>query len=351
MSSKIAVIGAGISGMLAACKNAEKGALVTVYEKQDFPPVNPSTIAGGMMAPFSEIETLPLSFVNIGVKGIGMWREMLGHDSDVFFTEEGSLFLAHSEDEPHLHRFSQHLHSVSTQWEWVDSNRICDLEPQLGGRFDKGLYIPQEAHILPLQALEALYRRLVSFGGAVVKRDVDPDDLVQEYDWIIDCRGYAPHVDQDLRGIKGELILVKNLEFSLKRPVRLMHPRYPLYIVPRPDHVFAIGATAIENVNDDNGCVSLRSAMELLSAAYSLHPSFGEAQILALLSGIRAAYMDNLPRIILDKSKKYIRGNGLFRHGYLLSPVMAGCIAHYIETGEKNEDFSLFSGMYNHYSS
>lgn len=81
---------------------------------------------------------------------------------------------------------------------------------------------------------------------------------------------------------------------------------------------------------------------------YSLHPSFGEAKVLDMSSGIRAAYNDNLPRIIIDGDKRYIRSNGLFRHGYLLSPIMARCIAHYIETGEENEDFLLFSGRYNH---
>ena len=34
MSKKIAVIGAGISGLLAACMNAEKGYQVTIFYKQ-----------------------------------------------------------------------------------------------------------------------------------------------------------------------------------------------------------------------------------------------------------------------------------------------------------------------------
>jgi glycine oxidase len=182
----------------------------------------------------------------------------------------------------------------------------------------------------------------------MIKQEAQPEELMLDYDWVIDCRGYAPQFDQDLRGIKGEILLIRNLEFFLKRPVRLMHPRYPLYIVPRPDHVFAVGATAIENADEDDGLVMLRSAMELMSACYSLHPSFGESKVLEMSSGIRAAYQDNLPRIIIDGEKRYIRNNGLFRHGYLLSPIIARCISHYIETGEENDDFSLFSGRYNH---
>ena len=62
-------------------------------------------------------------------------------------------------------------------------------------------------------------------------------------------------------------------EVSLRRPVRLMHPRYPLYIAPKPDHVFVIGATEIES--EDTSPASVRSTLELLSAAYSLHSGFG----------------------------------------------------------------------------
>lgn len=348
MSKKIAVIGAGISGLLAACLSAEDGCQVKIYEKQDFPPVNPSTIAGGMMAPYSEIETLPLNFVQTGVKGIELWKKILRTEDGFTLNENGSLFVSHPSDEVYLNRFAAHLKSANGKWRWVNDKEIEELEPNLARRFHKGLYIPEEAHIVPLRALEMLFERFIFYGGELKKQEVEPEDLSQEYDWVIDCRGYAPQADQNLRGIKGEIILLQNEEFSLQRPVRLMHPRYPLYIVPRPNHIFAVGATAIENAEEDDGLVTLRSAMELMSACYSLHPSFGEAKVLDMSSGIRAAYQDNLPRIVIDEEKRYIRGNGLFRHGYLLSPIMARCIVHYIESGIENEDYPLFSGRYNH---
>ena len=65
---------------------------------------------------------------------------------------------------------------------------------------------------------------------------------------------------------------------KLGRPVRMLHPRIPLYIVPRADGVFMIGATMIESA-DPTG-VSVRSTLELLGAAYALHPAFGEAEVL-----------------------------------------------------------------------
>jgi glycine oxidase len=144
-------------------------------------------------------------------------------------------------------------------------------------------------------------------------------------DFIIDCRGMGAG-DPEIRGVKGETLVVRNPEFSLSRPVRLMHPRYPLYIVPRGDGVFMIGATQVES---DGGGVQLRSAMELMSALYALHPSFGEAEIVSVQAGLRPSYPDNLPRI--TRRSNVVSCNGLFRHGYLLSPVMAECALAHVE--------------------
>ncbi len=348
MSKSIAIIGAGILGLNTALKTAQQGLKVTIFEKQDFPPNNASSIAGGMLAPFSEIETLPMKFVQTGLKAIDFWREILGNDFSDCLQDTGSLFIAHPEDKHLLDRFAQHLPAISDNWEWVSAQRILELEPCIiNNKFDRGLYIPAEANIHPLQALEALAKKVQKLGGEIIKQEATPKELAKDFDWVIDCRGYVDGIDNDLRGIKGEIILLENKEFKLKRPVRLMHPRYPLYIIPRPNNVFAVGASVIENSNEDDGLVFLRSAMELLSAVYSLHPSFGEAKILDMSSAIRPAYLDNLPRIKINGEEKYIRCNGLFRHGYLLSPIMGNCVAHYIETGEENEDFSLFSGQFN----
>ena len=68
-----------------------------------------------------------------------------------------------------------------------------------------------------------------------------------------------------------------------------------------------------------------------MSAAYALDPAFGEAEILALGAGVRPAFPNNRPRII--PSRGYIYVNGLYRHGFLLAPVLAELVADYIDTG------------------
>ena len=101
--------------------------------------------------------------------------------------------------------------------------------------------------------------------------------------------------------------------------MRFLHPRIPLYIVPRADNEFMIGATMIESA--ERGAVSVRSAIELLSAAYALHPAFGEAEILEMSADVRPAYPDNEPRIEEGGDRIFV--NGFYRHGFLLAPAFA----------------------------
>jgi glycine oxidase len=159
--------------------------------------------------------------------------------------------------------------------------------------------------------------------------------VVRTFDYVVDCRGFGARPQLPaLRGVRGELIYVRTKEVELNRPVRLMHPRYPIYIVPRLDHQFVIGATQIES--DYKGPVTLRSGLELLSAAYAVHPGFAEAEILELRADCRPAFNDNIPRIIATDGHMHI--NGLFRHGFLLAPIITEMAAE-IVAGKHLQEF------------
>jgi glycine oxidase len=114
----------------------------------------------------------------------------------------------------------------------------------------------------------------------------------------------------------------------------MMHPRFPIYIVPRPDHYFMVGATTLEN--EDTERTTVRSLLELLSAAYALHPSFGEAALIETNAGARPAFPDHLPSLAWTQGLLHI--NGLYRHGFLISPALAEEIVHFLEQGSPSEE-------------
>jgi glycine oxidase len=119
------------------------------------------------------------------------------------------------------------------------------------------------------------------------------------------------------------MLLLRSRDVHFSRPVRFLHPRIPLYVVPREDGLLMLGATSIES--DYDGPVSMRSAMELLHAAYALHPALAEADVVEFGVGVRPAFPDNVPRLL--SKDRVVHFNGLYRHGFLLSPWYAEQLA------------------------
>ncbi|MBX2833662.1 MAG: FAD-dependent oxidoreductase [Micavibrio sp.] len=334
-SKNIAVLGAGIMGLLSARALMAEGHYVSLYDGGGFPNENASFIAGGMLAPYAEVEHMGECWIEAGLAGIDFWQSY-AQGREIGFHRNGSLLVAHGEDRYILERFRGHLSGLNG----VDASaNIALLEPELSSRFQAGIYIEGEGQVHPELVMGAIIDELRSSEAALNLEDCEPDALDDQFDLIIDARGMGAS-EPDIRGVKGEILIVRNTELTLSQPVRLLHPRYPLYIVPRGQGIYMIGATQVEAEGQG---VSLRSAMELMSALYSLHPSFGDAQILDIKDGVRPSYPDNLPRVV--QHDKLISANGLFRHGYLLSPIMANIIAG-LARDEKREFYDLFTKGY-----
>jgi glycine oxidase len=230
-------------------------------------------------------------------------------------TRNGSLVVALPRDATELPRFADR----TSNHEWLDEAGVGALEPDLAGRFRRALFFRQEAHLDPRRALPAL-ADLLKRHRVPIRFGVDMQATATDADIVVDCRGLAARdVLPDLRGVRGEMVVIRSREVSLSRPVRLLHPRIPLYGVPRGGGVFMVGATAIES--ETRGGATVRSVVELLNAAYALHPAFGEAEILELGADLRPAFPDNLPAV--RRGARSLHVNGLYRHGFLLGPAMA----------------------------
>jgi glycine oxidase len=319
---QVTIIGAGIAGLACAVELAERGAEVEVLERgEKLGASSCSWYAGGMLAPWCELESAEPLIASLGLESIAWWRERL--PEAVF---NGSLVITHGRDAGELANFSRR----TERFEWLDGDGIAALEPDLRGRFGKALFFKEEGHLDPRAALSALARRLgargvpLRFGVAGAMTAPACWGASKTSRVMVDCTGLAARgVLSDLRGVKGEMLLLRLRDISLSRPVRVLHPRIPLYVVPRADGLFMVGATMIES--DQPTRISARSMLELLSAAYALHPAFGEAEIVEIGTGVRPAFPDNMPRIRWVGDTLYV--NGLFRHGFLLAPALARRVA------------------------
>ncbi len=315
----VTIIGAGIAGAWQALLFAQAGHAVTLHERSDAAmALATSHFAGGMLSPWCEAESSEPVISRLGIRSLDLWRE---HFPQTPFN--GSLVVAHPRDRSDFERFAR----LTSGHRRLDAEQLSELEPSLEGRFREGLFYPDEGHVEPRRVLPELHARIARAGGTI---QFNSDARAERLDGIvIDCRGLAARdTEPQLRGVKGEMIVVETNEVELARPVRLIHPRWPLYVIPRGDGRFMLGATSIEA--EDSG-VSVRSALELLGAAYAVHPAFAEARIVEFGSGLRPAFSDNLPRIAIDKQK--ISVNGLYRHGFLLAPALAELALGYVVRG------------------
>ena len=173
--------------------------------------------------------------------------------------------------------------------------------------------------------------------GVTLSDSALADSHQGEFDVVLDCRGVEAQPDlPTLRAVRGELLVLETHEARFNRPIRLLHPRYPLYLVPRPDGKLIVGATSIES--SDLSPLSVRSTLELLSAAYSVCSSLSEARVIETRVGLRPAFPDHLPRI--QYRAGLIRINGLYRHGYLISPVISQLVCELLSTGKPNPTFA-----------
>lgn len=331
MTTDVQIVGSGVAGLCAAQAFTERGCRVELISASDG--IDQSCCswwAGGMLAPWCECESAEPLIFRLGMESLEYWKR---HSPS--WQAKGSLVVAQQRDQSDIRQFERR----SEGHQRLTTEALATLEPDLSKRFNTGLYYADEAHLDPRKTLQALLETLLqqpNFHASFNTR-LSAQELRQPpaRGWRIDCRGLAASDSlDDLRGVKGEMLVLQSTELSLSRPVRMLHPRHPIYIVPRDDNRFMVGATMIES--DDRAHASARSLMELLSSAYALHTGLADAAVLEIGSDVRPAFTDNLPR--LRRRGRTVFINGLYRHGFLCAPAMAVRAARLILDGTVDEE-------------
>lgn len=285
-----------------------------------------------MLAPVAEAASAELLITELGVASLARWPQWLAElPEPVFFQHRGTLVVWHHADRAEAPLFERRVRANAPA-ELFDGGfvalagaQVDAAEPALAGRFARGLMLPREGQLDNRQALHALAAGLAQRSVELHWHATIDDANRPDAHFTIDCRGLgAKPALPALRGIRGEVARVHAPGIGLTRPVRLLHPRYPLYIAPKQDDLYVIGATEVEG--EDMSPVSVRSALELLSAAFSVHPAFGEARILELNSQCRPTLPDHRPAVIWDGATT-LAVNGLYRHGFMIAPEVAQAAA------------------------
>jgi glycine oxidase len=337
---RIGIAGAGLLGRLLAWRLSHDGHAVTVCDPSPGPEPRydghgaAAFSAAGMLSPTAELDHAPAQIAELGWRSIALWRDIVERlGATRCFAQRGSLLVAHRGDAGAARRVLARLAGAGEP-QPLDAARLRQLEPALHGVAHAWL-LPDEAQIDPPIVLQALQQRARDaqwrWGCAASRVERGAlrlaDGRTLRFDIVYDVRGTGARPldtrDTDagftplVRGVRGETVWLQAPDHGLTRPVRLLHPRHRVYLVPRGDIVF-VGATEIES--EDRSPVSLRSAVELMAAAHSVMPALAEARIVRLDRNLRPALPDHLPRV--ERLPGLVRINGLFRHGWLVAPAL-----------------------------
>ena len=340
----VGIAGAGLAGRSLAWRLLRAGCRVSLFDARHRGDLaSASHTAAAMLSPLAELAVSDEVVFELGQRSMALWPQWVAELAEnggepVYLKQEGTLVVAHTPDGASLEHFGRLLHhklpaASQSQVHTLDARGVGELEPLLAGRFAKGLYLAGEGQLANDQYLAALAVEIERLGaqwheGAPVAQitahAITTAGTPHAVDVAVDTRGVGSQPDlPTLRGVRGEVLRVACPGVQLRRPVRLMHPRYQLYVAPRPNHEFVVGATELES--EDTGPVTVRSMLELASALHSLHPAFGEARVLRMNAALRPALDDHRPT--LEQRAGVWHLNGLFRHGYLCAPALVTDLA------------------------
>jgi glycine oxidase len=321
----IAIVGGGLLGRLLAWRASIAGLRVALYDAATQAGEGSAAwVAAGMITPSAEAVDADPEIVAIGRRSLSLWPQWLAElPESVFYRDDGTLLLWHGEDAGEARRFEGLLTTRDAQAHLVhvDAARLSELEPALDSRFQQSLYLPGEAQIDNRALLKTLALALEEAGVQCHWQTFVAGDALPAAGIVVDCRGMGARRDlSQLRGVRGEIVRLDAPDVELRHMLRLLHPRFSVYVVPRAEGKLVVGATSVES--DDRSPMSVRSALELLTSAYSILPALAEARIQEFATQVRPTLPDNRPAFFYHLGRHVLRINGLYRHGFLLSPAI-----------------------------
>lgn len=340
---RIGIAGAGVLGRLLAWHLSRLAHDVSVFDPADgpLPAFDGRGAAGftaaGMLSPLAELDAAEPDVAGRGWHSIPRWAAVAAEMGQRVqpapqVARLGSLMVAHGPDLGAARRVLARLDQpmpgqpAGALSQPLSATALAELEPDLHGSSGPlhAWLLPGEGHLDTVAMMQALHddAAAVRWQWRMPVAQVEPgalhlaDGTVHRFDLVIDARGTGARPAMPVRGVRGEVVWLHAPGLRLQRPVRLLHPRHRVYIVPRPGERVLVGASELET--EDRSPMSLRTAVELMAAAHSVVPALAEARILRLDTNLRPALPDNRPEVQVRDG--LVRLNGLYRHGWLLAP-------------------------------
>ncbi|MED7819862.1 MULTISPECIES: FAD-dependent oxidoreductase [unclassified Francisella] len=343
--NKVAIIGSGVMGRVLAITLAKTypELQLDIYDKSSSYKHSCSYCAGGMLSPLSELITCEKHAYEIGHNSYELWNNINCFINEhlniinMFVKEANTYVIVHNQDRYELDLAIRNINlrvgklSKTLHQKAQEDFEICDKQNVLFK--EQGICLSNSINDNVIKLNEALvnvpeffklsdqffkeYKNIKTL--ELSKEDFYANEFDEGYQQIFDCTGFINNQLNNLYGSRGEAIVVKANNIKLNSVIKLLHPRHCIYLIPRGNGFFYIGATSIES--QDYSDISVQGVLELLSSLMIIDKRFAEARVIKTLTNVRPVSSDDIP--ILKSGGKTTYLNGLSRHGYLFAPALA----------------------------
>lgn len=340
---QIAVIGAGVSGLLSALELVEQGCTVSIFDQQQAGQAA-SWAGGGILSPMYPWRYAPAvnQLAQFGKAYYQQWnQQLLPHTAiDFQIHDTGMLIFDQDDFELGLNYKQQHAEPMQ-HCEYVANTRLKRLNPRLSSDFNQAIHFPHLSNIRNPRLLKSLIVYLqqhpkVTFHShqQIVKFSIQGDHV----NAIHTTDGRAYHADQFVMAtgawsaqwqqqlqleipvapVQGQMLLFK----TPKNWLPTMCMNQVMYLIPRRDGHVVCGSSVREcgfNTTPDQ-----KVSADILKASLKMVPELAQFPIIQQWAGLRPSSPDGIPYIGKMPDLKNLWANfGHYRNGLCMGPASA----------------------------
>lgn len=343
----IAIIGAGISGLMTALELVEQGCSVDIFDQQQAGQAA-SWAGGGILSPMYPWRYTPEvnQLAKYGKSLYQSWNEKLSPITGIDFQihNTGMLIFDQEDFQTGLNYAKQHNEPMQ-QCDLLNRIQLEAVNPHISKQFDQAIYFPQLANVRNPRLLQSLIHYLKQhpcvrfFEHCTVEKliiknktvhGIETEDHQQYFaDQVVLTSGaWSNYWQQQVQRkipvhpVQGQMLLFKTPENWL--PTMCMNR--VMYLIPRQDGHVVCGSSMSEC--GFSTAVDAQTQLDILSACLEMVPELAQFPIVKRWAGLRPSSPHGIPYIgAMPELSRLWANFGHFRNGLCMGAGSAKLLA------------------------
>jgi glycine oxidase len=331
----IAIIGAGISGLMSALELAEQGCTVDIFDQQQAGQAA-SWAGGGILSPMYPWRYAPEvnQLAQYGKPLYQTWNEKLRPVTGIDFQIHDTGMLIFDQDDFEIGlNYATRYQEPMQQSDLLNRRQLQQVNPHISEKFQQALYFPQLSNIRNPRLLQSLISYLKQHSNVRLLEHCPIEKLIIQHNKVqgietedrqkftadhvvITSGAWSQHWAKQLqcnipvRPVQGQMLLFKTPVNWL--PTMCMNQ--VMYLIPRQDGHIVCGSSMAEN--GFSTAVDQQTQQDILTACLEMVPELAQFPIVKRWAGLRPSSPHGIPYIgAMPQLENLWTNFGHFRNG------------------------------------